>query len=277
VTEIHPVSDETRVTRPRAGASHPEYLDYFSEQSESYAAYRPGYPDDLFRFLASLVHCHRIAWDAGTGNGQAARGLARHFDQVIATDASERQLAASQPHPNVTYRQAIAGRTSLPDGSVDLATVAQALHWFDRDAYFTETVRVVRPGGVIAVWGYTWTRISPDLDAILARFADETLAEWWTPERRLVDTEYREITLPFPALATPVFTMREKWTLDQFLGYVGTWSAVRRYRVETGEDPIPSLGSRLREAWKEPESPRPLSWPIFLLACRVPPNRQRTD
>ncbi len=258
-------------------ARHPEYADYFSDQSESYAAYRPGYPDELFRYLASLVDRPRLAWDAGTGSGQAARGLARHFDRVMATDASERQLAAAEPHPNITYQQAIASRTSLLDGSVDLATVAQALHWFDRDAYFAEATRVVRPGGVIAVWGYTWTRMALGLETIVSHFANETLGAWWTPERRLVDTEYREVTLPFPALETPVFTMRESWTLDQFLGYVGTWSAVRRYRIATGEDPIPSFGDQLREAWNNPESPRPMTWPIFLLACRVPTAGRNID
>ncbi|TFH66955.1 MAG: class I SAM-dependent methyltransferase [Gemmatimonadales bacterium] len=265
------MSDPAQGTEHRADQSHPEYLDYFSDQSESYATYRPGYPDDLFAFLGSLVDRHALAWDAGTGNGQAALGLAPYFDRVIATDASAMQLAAAPHHEKVTYRQAVAGRTELEDGAIDLATVAQALHWFDREAYFAESQRVVRPGGVIAVWCYTWTQTTPDLNSVLSAFVSETLGAWWTPERQLVDTGYRDVQLPFPEIETPVFAMQESWNLGQVLGYVGTWSAVRRCRAATGADPIPALGDHLREVWRDPDSLRLMTWPIFLRACRVPP------
>ena len=58
------------------------FKDYFSERAELYAAYRPLYPDTLFEFLAGLTPEHRAVLDCGTGNGQAAVGLAAHFWQT---------------------------------------------------------------------------------------------------------------------------------------------------------------------------------------------------
>src|SRR5690349_11550527 len=105
------------------------YVDDFSRQAPEYQRYRPHYPDALFAYLARVAPGQTLALDCGTGNGQAATGLAAHFAAVIATDASARQIANAEPHPRVTYRVAPANQSGLADHSVDLITVAQALHW----------------------------------------------------------------------------------------------------------------------------------------------------
>lgn len=71
------------------------FEDHFSDRSASYAQYRPTYPDDLFEFLANNCAGHDLAWDCATGSGQSALGLVDYFDRVIATDASEAQIAAA--------------------------------------------------------------------------------------------------------------------------------------------------------------------------------------
>jgi ubiquinone/menaquinone biosynthesis C-methylase UbiE len=78
---------------------------------------------------------------------------------MIATDASAEQIASATRCDNVEYRVAPAEQTGLPDASIDLVTVAQALHWFDRERFFAEVKRVLRPGGVLALWVYATSRI----------------------------------------------------------------------------------------------------------------------
>ena len=74
--------------------THP--TDHFSAHAQNYARFRPTYPTELFAWLASQSPGHRLAWDCGTGNGQAALGLADHFVHVHATDLSPQQLAQAR-------------------------------------------------------------------------------------------------------------------------------------------------------------------------------------
>jgi len=69
------------------------FADHFSATAAAYATFRPRYPDALFEWLAAIAPSRECAWDCATGSGQAASGLARHFEQVVATDPSAAQLA----------------------------------------------------------------------------------------------------------------------------------------------------------------------------------------
>ena len=108
----------------------------YSRVAESYSMARPGYPDELFKWLASLVERRDVAWDTATGSGQAAVSLARHFRRVIATDISEEQIRHARAHPRIEYRAASAEASGLPDNSVDLVVSAAALHWFDLERFY---------------------------------------------------------------------------------------------------------------------------------------------
>lgn len=136
--------------------------DNFSRQSIDYAKYRPHYPEELFGFLMPLLKEHHLAWDVATGNGQVANLLAEYFNQVIATDISENQLKHAIQKHNVMYRVESAEQSSLPDASVDLITVAQAIHWFNFEAFYREVRRTLKPNGLIVVIGYPLFSIEPE-------------------------------------------------------------------------------------------------------------------
>lgn len=245
------------------------FQDHFSSLATDYARYRPRYPEALFRYLSDLAPGRRLAWDCATGSGQAAVGLAEFFKRVIATDASEAQLAQAESHARVEYRVAPAEASGLPPASVDLVTVAQALHWFDLEKFYAEVRRVARPGGVLAAWTYALFRCDPAVDAVIGDFYEGILGNYWTPERRLVEQGYRTLPFPFREGKPPEFAMEARWGLAQVLGYLGTWSALKRYREAQGRDPLPELAEKLREAWGKEEI-RTLRWPIFLRWGVVP-------
>ncbi len=209
-----------------------------------------------------------VAWDCATGNGQAAIGLADHFDHVVATDASEAQIASAIPHDRVTYRVARAEASGLEPASVDLVTVAQALHWLDRDAFYREVRRVLVRGGVIAVWCYPLIEIGRSIDALVRRFHEQTLGAYWSPERRLVDERYRTIEFPFPEFSLPPLVIEQELTLDQVGAYLRTWSAVQRYAREVGVDPVAPLIGEIAPLWGEPERTRRVRWPLAIRAGR---------
>lgn len=243
------------------------FKDHFSGHAASYAAYRPGYPPELFRFVAGCCDARRLAWDCATGNGQAAVELAGYFQCVVATDASAAQVEAAHAHPKVRYGVATAEDSGLDTRSIDLITVSQALHWFDLDRFFTEALRVLVPGGVLAAWSYGLTRIEPAVDALVFELY-RSIEPYWPPERRMVDEGYAGIELPMPVIGNPGFDMQARWSAEAMLGYLRTWSASQRSLREQGSDPVDTIAERLRRAWGSGE--REVRWPLAIKLGRKP-------
>lgn len=242
--------------------------DNFGAQAKSYARYRPGYPEELYDWLFSHTAGRELAWDCGTGNGQVAVRLAKDFASVLATDLSQGQLDHALPASNVTYRCSFADNSGLEESSVDLLTVATALHWFDLEPFFTEARRVLRPGGLIAVWTYGPGLAGPaEITDITSHLIDETLAEDWPEGIHWVREEYRTLSFPFQELEAPSWRLSMPVTVESCLGWLGTMSALARYRERTGDDPLDEVANALRRVWPAAEGATvTLSMPLFLRA-----------
>lgn len=241
------------------------FKDHFSGHAAEYARSRPGYPPTLFAWLAEQCTERKRAWDCATGNGQAAVALAEHFDAVIATDASRAQIADATPHSRVSYFVAPAEESGIADASCDLVTVAQALHWFELDAFYAEVNRVLKPGGLLAAWTYDLARIAPDVDRIIDMFDTEIVGAYWPPERCHIDNHYEDLAFPFMRIDVPPFEMQQRWSREQFVDYIGTWSAVQRYRQAKHHDPLAWLDNELASCWHR-EEVREVRWPMYFLA-----------
>ena len=241
----------------------------FDPLAAGYARGRPRYPAELFAWLAGLAPRRELAWDCGTGNGQAALGLADHFDRVVATDVSAEQVRHAAPHPRIAYRVAAAERSGLPAGAVDLVTAAAAVHWFDLPAFGAEVARVARPGGVLAVFTYHVGRVAPPFQEVFHRFYWQRMKPWFAPGTVLVDEGYRTLALPGTPVPTPDFEVASAWTLAEILHFAGSWSAVRASREETGDDPLPALAEELAPIFGEGERPLPFRMPIHLRVQRL--------
>ena len=241
------------------------FKDHFSGVASRYADFRPHYPATLFDYLATIVPNNSVVWDCAAGNGQATLDLAACFGKVIATDASREQIASAAPHPKIEYRVAPAEQSGLPDGSVSLVTVAQALHWFDLERFYAEARRVLKPEGVLAVWAYGINQVEGEaVNQLVQDFYANTVGAYWPPERKLVEDGYRSISFPFAEMSPPVFHMEARWTIDQLLGYFSTWSATNRFIKARGFDPLESLAVELSPAWGDANLPRDITWPVAL-------------
>lgn len=245
------------------------FKDHFSGHAREYASHRPGYPRVLFDWLATLTPGHALAWDCATGNGQAAIGLAAHYRSVVASDASAGQIRNRQSHERIHYLVALAEAVPLRDGSCDPVTVAQSAHWFDFPRFHAETHRVLKRDGAIVLWAYERFGIGTEVDAIVDDFYRGVVGPFWPPERQYVEDGYRTVPFPYAELATPPFELSVRWTLEQLLRYIDTWSAVRRYREARGADPLPDFARALAGAWGEPGEARHVRWRLHLRAGRV--------
>jgi SAM-dependent methyltransferase len=244
------------------------FADHFSRDPASYAAFRPRYPPELFGFIAGLPARRGLAWDVGTGSGQAATMLAAHFDRVSASDASVAQLRARTRAPGVSYLAERAESSAIAAGRVDMVTVAQAYHWLDHRAFHDEVDRVLAPGGAFAVWCYGKLTATPDLEATLAAFYDGTVGPFWPPERSHVERAYRHFEIPIDEVPDPGFRIEADFTLEQLLGYAGSWSAVGQFIKANGYDPLPELARELTSLWGNPRTPKRMVWPMAVRAGR---------
>ncbi len=145
------------------------------------------------------------------------------------------------------------------------STVAQALHWFNRDVFYREVERVLVPGGLFAVWGYALATISPQIDDIVLPWYRDTLGPYWPPERAHVETHYRDIGFPYTPIEMPSLVMKISWTRQQFVDYLATWSAVKEYRLQTGLDPIVMMRDALGRVWAD-HTAHDIRWPLTMLA-----------
>ena len=254
-----------------------KFKDLFSSNSKEYASSRPTYPRSLFEFLVGLVQHRNLAWDCATGNGQAAVVLSEYFEQVIASDASKEQIENAQPRNNIRYEVFPAERTSLADSSVDLITIAQALHWFDLDEFYKEAKRVLRKdsngygtGGIIAAWAYGLHSVSVEIDGILHLLYEDILGSYWPKERKIVENKYQDIPFPFQKIDTPVFKIELDWSLSELLGYLYTWSSVQKYIEKNNSDPIKQVYDSLAAAWGEKNAwhKKKVVWPIYIRVGR---------
>ena len=223
--------------------------DNFSTKSSDYARYRPIYPPEVFEFLNSLLAGKQNAWDCGTGNGQVAVELAKIFRNVYATDISEQQLKNAVQKENIMYSQQSAEETDFEDNYFDLVSVAQAIHWFDFEKFYSEVKRTLKPGGIIAVLGYGLFKADEETEKVILDLYNNLTGPYWDPERKYLDENYKTIPFPFKEVTVPTFEQRLVWNFDQLTGYLKTWSAVKHYEKAKGENPVDLISAELKKSF----------------------------
>ncbi len=237
----------------------------FGENATDYQAFRPDYPEALFAWLADAAPARGLAWDCGTGSGQAALGLSRHFDGVLATERDPRQLALAPKRPSIAYRLAAAEDDLGLEGAVDLVACACALHWFDLKRFYPVARRALKPGGLLAAWTYDWpwTGRGP-LDAVLERLKTEILGPFWGENAHYYFSGYRTLPFPFPERESPPFRTKIADSKEDLVRFLSTWSATRRYEARTGRDPLALVDKDLDAAWRADPPALPIEVPLHL-------------
>lgn len=242
---------------------------FFSPIAKEYARFRPSYPKALYAYLASIAPGKALAWDCATGSGQCASDLVHHFGHVIATDISDELLSHAVPHERITYRNADALNSGIETASIDLVTVANAMHWFHGEVFEREVRRVLRPQGVIAAWSFAFANITPAVDHLTRKVHNEIVDPFWIEPNRIVEFGYRDLRFGFTEIAPPPFEMISHFDLPQLEGYMRTWSASVKYQRHHGIDPVGLVHDELLSAWGDPSLVRDVHWQLNLRVGRV--------
>jgi SAM-dependent methyltransferase len=235
--------------------------DYFSGHSKLYATFRPTYPEALYQFVFKHVKQFDAAWDCATGNGQVAQELANYFKDVYATDISQQMLDQATPQNNIFYSVSRAEKTPFKDQQFDLITVAQALHWFELNEFYMEVKRLLKPDGLLAVWGYSVCSVNIEVDKFFIDFYLNTVGPYWDSARKIVDDEYKSLPFPFTEIPSPKFSINVDWSLAEFGGYLTTWSATQKFIKEKNFNPVPALMETIAPYWTGKQR---VTFPVFL-------------
>jgi len=233
-------------------------------QSKDYANFRPRYPFALYDFLYSHLQLFERALDVATGNGQVAAALAKQFIEVHATDISTQQLAEAPQLSNIFYKAEAAEDASFPDHYFDLITVAQAIHWFDFDKFYTGVKRMLKPAGMFAVIGYGLLSVNDKVDPWLQHFYKKITGPYWDKERKYIDELYTTIPFPFTEIPAPHLQITYTWTKAQFIVYIITWSALQHFVKANNSHPLSAdLMQQLNELWPD-DALHKISFPLLL-------------
>ncbi|QDH80867.1 class I SAM-dependent methyltransferase [Echinicola soli] len=240
--------------------------DNFSGHASDYAKFRPLYPDALYEFILTHVTVRERAWDCATGNGQMAEMLSNNFTWVEASDISEQQLHQAPKVSNIRYSVQPAEKTGFTDQSFDLITVGQAVHWFDFDRFFKEVRRVLKPNGLLVLVGYGLLAVE-GLTELIKMFYAEIIGTYWDPERKYIEANYQTIPFDFEEIQPPFLVMEYAWSKDQLMGYLNTWSAVKHYEKDRGNNPLEIIKVDLDKAWGQ-STLRKVTFPLILKVGR---------
>lgn len=237
--------------------------DYFSAVSEDYSKFRPNYPTELYDCIFKEVVCFENAWDCATGNGQVAAVLADSFKNVEATDISQQQLENAKQKENIHYSIGLAESAKFDNNCFDLITVGQAAHWFDMTQFNVAANSLLKPQGIVALFGYQLFQTEHSIQTIVNELYNDILGNYWHPERKLVDNQLRDLEFPYEEIECPAFHHNVRWNLDNIIGYISTWSALQNYLKTTGKNPMQEFVEKCRQVLSEAEF-IPVTIPFFL-------------
>lgn len=243
--------------------------EYFNVRSNDYKKYRPVYPKELFEFLADIAPANDLAWDCGCGTGQATAALSDYFDKVTGTDDSEGQIKNAIKKQNIIYKVISEETSGFKDNSVDLVTCAQSLHWLTLNKLYKEVKRVLKPGGIIAVWTYNLFRVNKEIDSLIDKFYFDIIYSYWPEQRKHVESKYKELDFPFNKRPAPQFSMEAEWNIDQLIGYLNTWTGVQNYIEFEAFNPLEFIEKELQTIWKKNKSKKKILWPLTLKVGKV--------
>ena len=143
-----------------------------------------------------------------------------------------------------------------------MITVAQAFHWFDMERFYKEAKRLLKPGGLLAIWGYSLLKVNPSIDAIVNYIHDIELKDHWNERRKLVDSGLSDVIIPFNEISCPQFEMEISWDFTQFIGYINTWSAITKFKADKGYNLLLNYENELAEAWGQTKLNK-IRFPLF--------------
>jgi SAM-dependent methyltransferase len=199
----------------------------FGPAAGEFQRYRPDYPPELYdRILARVPQKRRgRAMDIGAGTGIVTRNLFPHFREVIAVEP-DAQMAAKLAElcPQAVIRIVSAEECEQAPESVDLITIANAMHWMHAERVIANVIRWLRPEGVLAVFDRPLPKAGPKIDAVTKEEFRGPWKSYRDPRLNRADT-YQDQIRAAPGLSIVEEAKIPHVVSMSALDYAGFWSS----------------------------------------------------
>jgi len=199
---------------------------YYESDSmtSDYYKFRPAYINEIRDIILEYLKQvsgkpppYDLMVDVGCGNGQATNLMAPYFKKVLASDISENQIRigkAQNKFDHVTYSVGRAEEIDVEDRSVDMILSATAAHWFDLSQFFKEVTRVLKPGGVLAIIGYSLPKATPITSKgvmnDLTDFCTELLQKWMLFGEKFDRDGYEHVLTKYSKIFSSIPTQKKQ-------------------------------------------------------------------
>ncbi|KAA8517227.1 hypothetical protein F0562_017521 [Nyssa sinensis] len=168
-------------------------------------------------------------------------------------------------------------RDVATQSSLDLVTIAQAMHWFHLPTFYKQVKWVLKkPHGVIAAWCYSMPEDKDAFNSVFQRFYNVDCEPYWEPARKLVDDKYLSIDFPFePVDGTDhtgpfEFKIERLMDLDGYFTYIRSWSAYQRAKEKGVELLRDDVIQDFKRAWSEDgNDQKVIKFPVHLRIGKV--------
>jgi SAM-dependent methyltransferase len=235
--------------------------------ADAYERGRIGYSNELYDTIAQFgLRRGATILDVGCGTGIASAPFVANGFPVTGLDSSEAMLKkAKERNPQATFVRGEAEALPFPNERFDVVISAQTFHWLDRARALDEADRVLRPGGMIAVW---WKHLMGQ-DAV-KRLRDDTLRSIGKePIESGLTGGFKEFyASAFSDQTLRVIPWRTAVLLDQYMGYERSRCGVSSVLGESAELYYGELEARLRERFGQGDPSIPLSYIQFLYLAK---------
>lgn len=221
----------------------------YSINPEIYRLGRPEYGNEIYSYIQTLLNGDSKAWDCACGTGQVSEKLSEFIDQVYATDIDLKQLECAKKKNSITYQEAGELVPFIGSNSIDLVTVGTGIHWMNQKTFYQEVDRVLKAGGVLAIWGYTGIDLHEDINEVVKEIVSTHFMPYYPENINIAFNGYKEIHLPFQEVECPNFKVKYTWDFFQLKKYFLSFSAMQLYKKVNGDDGFKLFEDQLLEAW----------------------------
>ncbi|XP_059159776.1 putative methyltransferase DDB_G0268948 [Physella acuta] len=209
--------------------------------AKMYAAFRPSYPQEVYDKIMSY-HLERpgsppcdqqLAVDVCCGTGQSTLPLTKYFGKVTGVDISEDQVR--EMPTDVKNLKAVVSSAEdlyfLESGSVHLVTIATSLHWVNRDKFFDEARRVLKPGGTFVAYSYWFDQLANnEAETFMKKMLHTVFGKYLTSRLDVMENKYATIKFPFSHIKRyDGIKIPAEMTLKEYIGYIASFHYINLY------------------------------------------------
>lgn len=129
------------------------------------------------------------------------------------------------------------------------------------EKFYLEVKRIAKPNCILALISYGVTIMKGEIGERLSSFYWDDIHKCWPEGREHVETGYQTLNFPFKEESMSNISIERKWNRSDLIGYVDTWSAIRRAKSGQAHTLLEQFEREMAKIWPD-DIKYQVTWPI---------------